>query len=101
MLALELGLTVRQLLSQIDSKELSEWAAYYSIEPFGNFRNADLPAGIIASTIANCNRGKNSRSFSPQDFMPIGEHRRPRVMEEDEMKNVMRQMAAQQEKAKK
>jgi hypothetical protein len=31
---------------------------------------AFLRAGIVASTIANCNRGPNSEAFTPQDFMP-------------------------------
>ena len=88
-------MSVRQLLQTMDSKELSEWAAYYSIEPFGHFRSSDLPAGIIASTIANCNRTKSSTAFSPKDFMPIGEHTKPTIMEESDMLEVMKQMAEQ------
>ena len=56
-------MTVRELLARIDSKELSEWMAYYELNPFGTVRD-DLQAGIIASTIANVNRGKNDKSFS-------------------------------------
>lgn len=81
-------MTVKELLSRIDSKELSEWAAFYSIEPFGGFRS-DMQSGIVASTIANCNRQKNSRSFSPLDFMPFGEHTKPKVMSGEDMKAVM------------
>lgn len=88
-------MTVRQLLASMDSKELSEWAAFYSIEPFGYFRSADLPAGIIASTIANCNRTKHSKSFSPKDFMAVGEHAQDKVMEEDEMQNILQAMTGQ------
>ena len=62
-------MTVRELLARIDSKELSEWMAYYELNPFGTVRD-DLQAGIIASTIANVNRGKNDKSFTPSDFMP-------------------------------
>lgn len=43
--------------------------AYYRINPFGDER-ADLHAGIVASTIANANRDKKSKSFKPSDFMP-------------------------------
>ena len=89
-------MTVKQLLRSIDSKELSEWAAYYSIEPFGYFRSADLPASLIASTIANCNRTPNSKSFCPQDFMLVGEHAKEKAMEEDEMKSVLQAMTNQQ-----
>jgi len=79
----------------MDSKELSEWAAFYSIEPFGYFRSADLPAGIVASTIANCNRTKHSQTFSPKDFMLVGEYSKEKVMEEEEMQNVLQSLIGQ------
>lgn len=95
MLALALGMTVREMLAKLDSKELSEWAAYYSIEPFGYFRS-DLQSGVIASTVANCNRTKSSRSFSPLDFMPIGEHKQQKVMSGDDIKDVFKGLAKEQ-----
>ena len=88
-------MTVRTMLASMDSKELSEWAAYYSIEPFGYFRSADLPAGIVASTIANCNRTRNSKTFTPKDFMLVGEHAQDKPMEEDEMQNILQAMTGQ------
>ena len=39
------------------------------MSPFGDERS-DLQAGIIASTIANVHRGKNTSAFKPEDFMP-------------------------------
>ena len=54
----------------MDSRELSEWVAYDSIEPIGDIR-MDLVGGIISSTLANCHRGKNQSAFRPLDFMPI------------------------------
>ena len=63
-------MTVRELLQRMDSRELSEWLAYDQIEPIGAVRG-DLNAGIISSTIANCNRGKNQKVFTPADFMPL------------------------------
>jgi len=95
LLAKELGMTVRQLLATMDSKELCEWAGYYSLEPFGSFRESDVPAGIIASTIANCNRSKNSKSFKPEDFMPFI-RKQSKVMSGEEIKGVMKQMAKEQ-----
>jgi hypothetical protein len=68
-------MTVRELLSRIDSRELSEWQAYYSLNPFGPER-ADLRAGAIASTVANCLTDKGG--FKPSDFMP---HYGPKVEE--------------------
>ena len=58
-------------LEHISSLELAEWAAEYSIEPFGELR-ADLQAAIITSMIANANRdpAKKREPFSPVDFMP-------------------------------
>ena len=64
-----MGVTVDYLLKNISSRELTEWAEYYKLEPFGEER-ADLRAGIIGATIANVNRGKGGKTFTPQDFMP-------------------------------
>lgn len=61
---------MRELLSRIGSDELTEWMAFYQIEPFGDFR-ADYRSGIVAATLANANRTKDSRAFTPEDFMPF------------------------------
>lgn len=68
-LALSLGCTIRELEARMDSREFSEWMAYYSIEPWGEDR-ADLRTGILASLTANINRKKNAKPYSPVDFMP-------------------------------
>lgn len=49
--------------------QFAEWMAYSTLEPWGEERD-DLRMGIVASTIANANRGKNTKAYSPQDFMP-------------------------------
>ena len=69
-LALALGLPVRELLSRIGSDELTEWMAFYQLEPFGDFR-ADVRSGIVAATFANANRAKDAQPFTPEDFMPF------------------------------
>jgi hypothetical protein len=33
-------------------------------------KNKDLGPGIVASTVANCHRGKTQRPFKAEDFMP-------------------------------
>lgn len=66
-LALALGMTVGELLGRASGRELTEWTAYYKLEPFGEER-ADVRAGVVASVIANVHRGKN-RPFRPTDFM--------------------------------
>ena len=54
---------------------MTEWQIYCrDYDPFGNER-LDLHAGIVASTIANVNRGKNTHPFKPTDFMPL--HKKP------------------------
>jgi len=67
-LALELGKTRAELLDSLSSTELSEWMAYYSIEPFGYHRK-DLSIAILSALTANINRGKNQKAFAPIDFM--------------------------------
>lgn len=67
-LALALGKTKQELLEQLDNQELIEWQAFYRINPFGLERQ-DLHAGIVASTVANVNRGKR-KAFKVSEFMP-------------------------------
>ena len=62
-------MTVGEMLERMSAAEMSEWQAYYTINPFGDVRD-DLRAGIVASTIANANRGKGQKPFAPADFMP-------------------------------
>jgi hypothetical protein len=59
---------VAELLETISSEELTEWAAYYQIDPFGSHR-ADIQAGVVASTMANIH-AKRGHSFTPADFIP-------------------------------
>jgi hypothetical protein len=68
-LALKMGRTVDELQRTMTSAEFGEWIAYYSIEPFGE-RIEDLRAGTVASTVANVNRGKDTRPYAPLDFIP-------------------------------
>jgi hypothetical protein len=81
-----MGCSVKELLERFSSRELSEWAAYHSLDPIGGTRG-DLQAGIISSTIANVNRGKSSKAFSPIDFMPIVNEKEEQT--EEDMKAIM------------
>ena len=72
MLTAHLGCkSVRECKQNVDSREFTRWIAYYSINPFGEYRG-DVQAGIIAATIANANpyRGKNAKPLQPSDFFP-------------------------------
>lgn len=64
-------MTVKELLARIDSRELSEWMAYFSLEPWGT-EVEDWRAGLVASTVANVNRDEKKRKkpFEPKDFIP-------------------------------
>jgi hypothetical protein len=64
-------MTVSRLLAETTSAELTEWMAFYQLEPFGPERG-DLQAGIVAATVANVNRDakKQKKPYSAQDFMP-------------------------------
>lgn len=71
---------MKQLLSEIDSNELSEWMAYDRyVEPLPDLYWA---AGMIASIMANL-WGKKGRRFKPKDFMPIYRERVQRTPEQD------------------
>lgn len=53
----------------MDSAEITEWRAYFRLEPFGSEQDF-LQAGIISSVVANVNKGKNTKPFEPYDFIP-------------------------------
>ena len=68
-LALSLGMTIQQLLDNMDSQELSAWIAYDSIQPLGELMD-DFRTGMVCSVVANANNGKRGKALSPADFMP-------------------------------
>jgi hypothetical protein len=46
-----------------------EWLADYQLEPWGEF-SSDIRTAMLAATMANIWRSKNSRKFNVADFMP-------------------------------
>ncbi len=64
-------MTVGELLSRISSRELSEWMAFFQMEPWG-CEVDDWRFGMLASVIANVNRDpkRQRKPFRPQDFVP-------------------------------
>ena len=69
-LCLEIGYpTPRHLLRELNSRDIADWIAYYSIEPFGPMHREQI-GGVIASTVANCNRAKGQQAFAYTEFMP-------------------------------
>lgn len=62
-------MTVSELLGRISSVELSEWMAFFQMEPFG--AEIDLLGHTITSaTVANAHKPKGHRAYKPSDFMP-------------------------------
>lgn len=89
-MALHLGMTVREAMARVSSREFTEWIAYANLEPFGEER-ADFRTGIMASTVANVNRAKGGKEYKPEDFMPDFDGARgkgKREMSTDAMKAV-------------
>lgn len=63
-------MSVAELLRTHSSAELTEWIAYERITgPLGAARG-DIQMAMLASVIANANRGKGSRVMKPDDFLP-------------------------------
>ena len=48
---------------------MTEWAAYYSCEPWGEER-ADWRSATLAAILANQWRGREDRPAEPADFVP-------------------------------
>lgn len=79
-----------EVLEKHDSKDLTRWQIYFSTEPF-SWERADLGFGIVASTTANANRGKGTRAFKPEDFIPkFGVERE---ISEEEMENKLQRFS--------
>lgn len=84
-----LGKTRKQLLKEIDSKELTEWFYFNKIYPFPADR-IDVNAGVISSAIVNALStflgGKNSKKdYTPLYFMPKYGKESKKEMSPDEM----------------
>ena len=63
------GMTVAELKERMTHAEFIRWIAYSRMEPWG-YDMDNWRAGLIASTMANVNRGRKGKSYKPSDFMP-------------------------------
>mgnify|MGYP001573793575 CR=1 FL=1 len=71
-LALELGMTVREMLQRMDSHEFAEWQAFYEVEPFGATKD-DLFTARLLCFVANMFRGKDELPAEIEDFLLLAE----------------------------
>lgn len=74
-------MTVAELSGRLSSRELTEWQAFYALEPWGTDIEM-LGHAITASTVYNVNRGKRNKALGPKDFMP--EWHKERVIQSEE-----------------
>ncbi len=72
-LSLAWGVPVSTLQEQLSARELTDYQAYYSIEPWGCLP-ADIRTAIVAHTTASC-FSKNTLNFA--DFVPKWEPEKP------------------------
>ena len=64
------GMTVNELLERVSSRELSEWMAFYGLEPWGS-QEDEYRAALVTSMVANTARDEKKRKkpFGAVDFM--------------------------------
>jgi len=84
---LALGKTVSQLLAETSSRELSEWMAYYNIEPFGGKR-ADLQAATVVQAVLlpHIKKGKKAPTLKECCL----KFERPKPMSQKSMKDLLK-----------
>jgi hypothetical protein len=72
-------MTVRRLLRELDSLEITQWVAYEQVfGPLGGARE-DVLAGVLGAAVMNSQRTKNSdRKWSASDFLPEWDQNKPR-----------------------
>ncbi len=85
MLASHLKMTFKELLERMDSRELSEWMAYYNLEPFGEER-ADIRQGITSCVMANSFSNKKHKI---DDFIPKFRQQRKEPKDWETMKAML------------
>jgi hypothetical protein len=70
----------------MSSLELSEWQAFYNLEPWGDER-ADLRSGLAASALCNLWTAKGSHRYKASDFLMNFEETEPQTP--DQMKAML------------
>ena len=85
-LCLELGISHPDyLLSQLTSRQLAEWIAFYNLHPFGQ-DISDRVVAEMAAALWNKQRGKGVDALKPDDFLP----RRVKQQTPDMMKTMLK-----------
>lgn len=77
-------MSVKRVQREVDSREFTEWHAFWQLEPWGEGR-ADLRTGILASTMANIWGSGDGEAFTPADFIPEFGTLAPAPMDRDDL----------------
>lgn len=72
---------MRELGERLDARELTEWMAFFKLEPWGADVE-DWRAALVAATVANTARDRRRAPFRVADFMPRREASRQQTDEE-------------------
>lgn len=79
-----MGRTLAELGRTMSLAEFLMRVRAYQCDPWGEER-ADMRAAIIASTIANVNRGRNTSAFKVTEFMlKFGDYAPPKMNAKDQ-----------------
>ena len=89
-------MTVRQLETQMEARELQEWMAFFAIEPWGAIR-ADYRSGVVAATLVNVNGGKKGKKpAQASDFFSLYANHTNRRQTNEQQISIMQKIAAVQ-----
>ena len=89
-----MGCSVKHLLATFDSRELSEWQAYFQLEPFGPWAE-NLNTGRILTTIRGLFKKKGSAPEKAED-LSLGYYKQPLYLTKqspEKQKDMARQIA--------
>lgn len=80
-------------MTQLTSRQLSEWEAYDKIDPVGSWRE-DYRMAYISSLLTNIaistNAPKGTKMTSVEEFMPEWDEKKPKVEQSvEDMKRIL------------
>ena len=89
-------MTVRQLETRMEARELQEWMAFFAMEPWGAVR-ADYRSGVVAATLVNVNGGKKGKKpTQADDFFNLYTKHSNRKQTNQQQISIMQKIAAVQ-----
>lgn len=69
-LSLRWGKTKYWIRHNVSAREFSEWREEFKARPFGDEGVFQVSIAILASLVANVNRGRNTPPFKASQFLP-------------------------------